>query len=185
MLLSCSYRHVSCFAVCILAAISDLIVCVKCRVWMCGWSRDVSRDIAECVTVTENAAHCHSLLSQVSDGDSLHHCSSFTYSPTVIQRKLITHICSGHWSLVCFQCFDTRLGGSKGIRSVKTEWWDACVVMFLCQGADLHMIQLMPLPLTVSCCSKSRLVLPFRFDLKCNLKRINKWVITKLKYQFE
>jgi len=29
------------------------------------------------------------------------------------------------------------------------------------QGADLHMAQLMPLPLTISCCSKSRLVLPF------------------------
>ena len=29
------------------------------------------------------------------------------------------------------------------------------------QGADLHMAQLMPLPLTISCSSKSRLVLPF------------------------
>jgi len=28
-------------------------------------------------------------------------------------------------------------------------------------GADLHMAQLMPLTLTVSCSSKSRLVLPF------------------------
>jgi len=35
------------------------------------------------------------------------------------------------------------------------------VVMCLGQGADLHMAQLMPLPLTISCCSKSRLVLPF------------------------
>jgi len=29
------------------------------------------------------------------------------------------------------------------------------------QGADLHMAQLMPQPLTISCSSKSRLVLPF------------------------
>jgi len=29
------------------------------------------------------------------------------------------------------------------------------------RGADLHMAQLMPLPVTVSCSSKSRLVLPF------------------------
>jgi len=43
----------------------------------------------------------------------------------------------------------------------KTEWWDAGMVMCLGQGADLHMAQLMPLPLTVSCCNKSRLVLPF------------------------
>jgi len=28
------------------------------------------------------------------------------------------------------------------------------------QGADLHISQLMPLPLTISCSSKSRLVLP-------------------------
>ena len=39
--------------------------------------------------------------------------------------------------------------------------------MALCleQGADLHMAQLMPLPLTVSCFSKSRLVLPFWYWL--------------------
>ena len=39
--------------------------------------------------------------------------------------------------------------------------------MVICveQGADLHMAQLMPLPLTVSCFSKSRLVLPFWYRL--------------------
>jgi len=36
----------------------------------------------------------------------------------------------------------------------KTEWWDAGVVICLERGADLHMAQLMPLPLTVSCFSK-------------------------------
>jgi len=35
------------------------------------------------------------------------------------------------------------------------------VVICLERGADLHTAQLMPLPLTVSCFSKSRLVLPF------------------------
>jgi len=49
----------------------------------------------------------------------------------------------------------------KGIWPVKTEWWDAGMVMCLGQGADLHMAQLMPLPLTISCSSKSRLLLPF------------------------
>jgi len=34
------------------------------------------------------------------------------------------------------------------------------MVMCLGQGADLHMAQLMPLPHTISCSSKSRLVLP-------------------------
>jgi len=35
------------------------------------------------------------------------------------------------------------------------------VIICLGQGADLHMAQLMPVPLAVSCSSKSRLVLPF------------------------
>ena len=34
------------------------------------------------------------------------------------------------------------------------EWWVASVVICLERGADLHMAQLMPLPLTVSCYSK-------------------------------
>jgi len=40
------------------------------------------------------------------------------------------------------------LGGRKGIQPVKTEWWGAGVVICLERGADLHMAQLMPLPLT-------------------------------------
>ena len=57
------------------------------------------------------------------------------------------------------------LGGRKGIWPVKTEWWDVGMVMCLGQGVDLHMVQLMPLPLTISCSSKSRLVLPFWYRL--------------------
>jgi len=52
------------------------------------------------------------------------------------------------------------LGGRKGIRLVKTEWWGAGMVICLEQGAGLHITKLMPLPLTISCSSKSRLVLP-------------------------
>jgi len=36
----------------------------------------------------------------------------------------------------------------------KTDWWGAGMVICLERGADLHMAQLMPLPLTVSCFSK-------------------------------
>jgi len=43
----------------------------------------------------------------------------------------------------------------------KTEWWDAGVVICLEQGADLHMAQLMPLPLTFSCFSKIQIVSTF------------------------
>ena len=42
------------------------------------------------------------------------------------------------------------------------EWWGAGVVICLEQGADcLHMAQLMPLPLTVSCSSKIQIGFTF------------------------
>ena len=47
------------------------------------------------------------------------------------------------------------------IRPVKTEWWGAGVVICLDRGADLHMAQLMPLPLTVSCFSKIQIGFTF------------------------
>jgi len=43
----------------------------------------------------------------------------------------------------------------------KTEWWVAGVVICLEQGADLHMTQLMPLPLNVSCFSKIQIGFTF------------------------
>jgi len=55
-------------------------------------------------------------------------------------------------------------GGMKGIQRVK-NWvvgcWHGFLVMCLERGADLHMAQ--PLPFTISCSSKSRLVLPSWF----------------------
>jgi len=53
------------------------------------------------------------------------------------------------------------LGGRKGIRPVKREWWGAGVFVCLEQGADLHMAQLVPLPLTVSCFSKIQIGFTF------------------------
>ena len=56
---------------------------------------------------------------------------------------------------VCQVLWRCWLGSRKGIRPVKkTEWWGAGMVICLQRGADLHMAQLMPLPLTVSCFSK-------------------------------
>ena len=54
------------------------------------------------------------------------------------------------------------LGGRKGIWSVK-NWvvWGAGVVICLEWGADLHMAQLVPLPLTVSCFSKIQIGFAF------------------------
>jgi len=53
------------------------------------------------------------------------------------------------------------LGGRKGIRPVKKEWWGAGVVISLEQGADLHMAQLTLLPLTVSGWSKIQIGFTF------------------------
>jgi len=54
------------------------------------------------------------------------------------------------------------LGGRKGIRPVKKlEWWGAGMVICLEQGADLHVAQLKPLPLTVSCFSKIQIGFTF------------------------
>jgi len=43
----------------------------------------------------------------------------------------------------------------------KTEYLGTGIVIYLEQGADLHMIQLMPLPLTVSCFSKMQIGVVF------------------------
>ena len=59
---------------------------------------------------------------------------------------------------VLWRCW---LGGRKGIRPVKTEWWGAGTVISLEWGADLHTAQLMPLPLTVSCFSKIQIGFTF------------------------
>ena len=53
------------------------------------------------------------------------------------------------------------LGGRKGIRPVKIWVVGCCVVFCLEQGAHLHMAQLMPLPLTISCFSKIQIGFTF------------------------
>ena len=60
--------------------------------------------------------------------------------------------------LMLWRCW---LGGRKGIRPVKTEWWGAGMVICLERGAVLHTAQLMPLPLTVSCSSKIQIDFTF------------------------
>jgi len=58
---------------------------------------------------------------------------------------------------VLWRCW---LGGRKGIRPVN-NWVVGCWRGCLGWGSDLHIAHQMPLPLTISCSSKSRLVLPF------------------------
>jgi len=65
-----------------------------------------------------------------------------------------------------FSALTLLVGQQEGhLACKKTEWWGASMVICLGQCAYLHMAQLIPLPLTVSCSSKSRLVLPFWYWL--------------------
>jgi len=66
--------------------------------------------------------------------------SAYTHTQTADQTRSTQFTCY----TVLWHCW---LGGRK-------EWWGAGVVVYLEQGADLHMAQLMPLPLTDSCFSK-------------------------------
>ena len=72
---------------------------------------------------------------------------------------------TAHVNILAFSALSCWLCGRKGIRPVKTEWWGAGVVICLERGTDLHMAQLMPLPLTVSCFSKIEIGLPFWYWL--------------------
>jgi len=73
-------------------------------------------------------------------------CEGQCYVPSVLVPSVLWH------------CW---LGGRKGIRPVKTEWWGAGMVICLERGADLYIAQLMPLPLTVSCFSKIQIGFTF------------------------
>ena len=71
------------------------------------------------------------------------------------------------------------VGQQEGHPACKnTEWLDAGVVISLERGADLHMAQLMPLPLTISCFSKIQI--GFTFLVPAHLgspgERAVKWV---------
>ena len=57
--------------------------------------------------------------------------------------------------------FIAVFGRQEGHPACKKQWWSAGVVVCLEQGADLHMAQLMPLPLTVTCFSKIQIGFTF------------------------
>jgi len=61
----------------------------------------------------------------------------------------------------------------------KIEWWGAGMVICLERGADLHMAQLMPLPLTVCCFNKIQIGVAFLVpaDPGSPGQRAVKWVL--------
>ena len=74
------------------------------------------------------------------------------------------------------------VGQQKGhLACKKTERWGAGMVICLDRGADLHMAQLMPLPLTVSCFSKIQIGFTFLVPAHPGSpgQRAVKWVRTE------
>jgi len=55
--------------------------------------------------------------------------------------------------ILAFSVLTLLIGWQEGQKNL-FEWWGAGMVICLEQGADLHMAQLMPLPLTAFCFSK-------------------------------
>jgi len=65
-----------------------------------------------------------------------------------------------------FSALTLLVGRQEGhLACKKTEWWGAGVVICLEWVADLHMVQLMPVPLTVSCFSKIQIDFTFWYQL--------------------
>ena len=58
--------------------------------------------------------------------------------------------------MLAFSALTLLVGRQEGHPACKKnfEWWGAGMVICLERDADLHMAQLMPLPLTASCSSK-------------------------------
>jgi len=67
-------------------------------------------------------------------------------------------ICDFLFFVSAFSALTLLVGRQEGHPACKKlEWWGTGMVICLEQGADLHMALLMPLPLTVSCFSKTQI----------------------------
>jgi len=122
------------------------------------------------------------LLVSVTTTHTYHLLVHMQLQATCIQFTVYCIIC------ISLQWFDTVVWGA-GRASVckKTEWWGAGVVICLERDTDLHMAQLMPLPLTVSCFSKIQL--GFTFLVPAHLgspgKRTVKGVCVSITYMLK
>ena len=77
---------------------------------------------------------------------------------TTVNNYIFTHYCI----LQAFSALTLLVVRQEGHPACKKlEWCGAGVVVCLELGADLHMVQLMPLPLTVFCFSKIQIGFTF------------------------
>ena len=80
--------------------------------------------------------------------------------------------------LLAFSALTLLVGRHEGHPACKkTEWWGAGMVICLERGADLHMAQLMPLPLNVSCFSKIQI--GFTFTVPAHLGSSGKGLLNR------
>ena len=85
------------------------------------------------------------------------HCSSLFYYVCLMTFSVIALV-----MVFTFSAMTLLVGRQEGHPACKkTELWGAGVAICLERGADLHMAQLMPLPLTVSCFSKIQICFAF------------------------
>ena len=89
--------------------------------------------------------------------------SSWSHLATLhSQRGSINTQTAFFFLLFVFSALTLLVGRQEGHPACKkTEWWGAGVVICLERGADLHIAQLLPLPLTVSCFSKIQIGFTF------------------------
>jgi len=82
--------------------------------------------------------------------------------PSVTAELLMYFLSRVIDSYFAFSALTLLVGRQEGHPACKkTERWGVGVVICLEQGADMHMAQLMPLPLTVSCFSKIQIGFTF------------------------
>ena len=84
----------------------------------------------------------------------------YSWRPRSYSGYLLTSLYDGAFS--AFSALTLLVGRQEGHPACeKAEWWGAGMVICLERGADLHMAQLMPLLLTVSCFSKIQIGFTF------------------------
>ena len=83
----------------------------------------------------------------------------YNFRHTFVHYSFVHYFRSLHFA---FSALTLLIGRQQGHPACKkTVWWGAGMVICLERGADLHMAQLMSLPLTVSCFSKIQIGFTF------------------------
>ena len=95
-----------------------------------------------------------------------------------MERRIVAQLLTCMDGL-CFSALKLLVGRQEGhLACKKQEWWGAGVVVCLERGADLHMAQLMPLALIVSCSTKIQI--GFTFLVSAHLGSPGKSAVKRL-----